>query len=238
MGEPDGLMEWRHEDELRERAALLMSAGYDVDAFNWLNRIPEVNRAPRDLVAMAAIWLKYSGDGAAASLLFGNSIAAESILQPATDFDWIDTHRTVYANDWSNAGNFAGRMYYALTEPAADEPLNISPAIIAGINKPFILQPEVSQQGSQLMVSALLGDFTPALPPNTITVSVVSLNRATTYASYTQPLDIPAGTIQRFTLPLDLMPDAPTEEPARVIITVSHDDRIVYQTVEMEIMLP
>ncbi|MCC6895087.1 MAG: hypothetical protein IT321_19860 [Anaerolineae bacterium] len=238
--EPDtwaNLMEWRHEDELRERAALLMNMGYDFDVFDWLNSIPELNRAPRDLVAMAAIRLKYNY-AAARSLPFGDSITAESILQPATDFDWIDTHRTVYANDWSNAGNFAGRMYYALTEPTPDEPLNISPAIIAGINKPFILQPEVSQQGSQVVVSALLGDFTPALPPNAITVRVISADRATTYASYTQPLDIPAGTIQRFTLPLDLPPDAPTGTPALVIITVAHDDRIVYQTVELETMLP
>lgn len=237
--EPDAwanLMEWRHEDELRERAALLMNKGYDDALFEWFNHIPELNRAPRDLVAMAAIRLKY--DYAAAWMDFVNDVSAESILRPATDFDWLDTHRTVYANDWSNAGNFAGRMYYALTEPTPDEPLNISPAIIAGINKPFILQPEVSQQGSQIMVSVLLGDFTPALPPNTIMVRVVSADRATTYASYTQPLDIPAGTIQRFTLPLDLPPDAPAGDYAWVIITVSHDGTLIYQTAEVATTLP
>lgn len=201
------------------RVALLMSAGrWDVAAA-WLDRLPEVILAPQDLVTRAAI-----------DLVNGKSDAARAVLKQSISNDWIEPHKFIYKNDWSNAGNSAARMYYTLTEPAADE---LSPNLIGESHSPFIIQPQVAVQANQLKASAIFGNFTPALPPKTISVQVVSVDHKTVYGQSSLEVDIPAGAMQNISLPVDLVSDIPSNTPAIVIIKLQYADTLVYQTVEI-----
>ncbi len=171
---------------------------------------------------------------AAIHLLNGSIDSARVTPEQAVDLDWIEPHKTIYANDWTDAGNSAARMYDALTKPAADE---TSPGLIAETGSIFIMQPQVTQQGRQLMVAATFADFTPALPPQTISVQVISLDRRTTYGQTVLRIDLAAGSLQHISIPVDLVRDIPPQTLALVVITLQYDDTLVYQTVEVQAVL-
>jgi tetratricopeptide (TPR) repeat protein len=218
------LMDWNHEPELRERVALLMSAGRWETAAAWLGRIPEVRRAPQDLVAEAAI-----------HLLAGNLEAARATLKPSISIDWIEPHLSIYENDWSDAGNSAARMYFALTEPAGDE---ISPTVISQTGSLFLMQAEAVAQDKTLITSATVGDYLPALSPNKVLVEVVSANGVTSYGQSTLDVTLQAGIVQRITIPVELTGTLPTQTKVSVRIQLMRGDDLIYQTVEFETTLP
>ncbi|MBI1282397.1 MAG: hypothetical protein GC179_30000 [Anaerolineaceae bacterium] len=217
------LMEWNHEADLRKRVALLMSVGRWGTAAAWLDRIPEVKLAPSDLDTRAALYL-----------LEGNREAARTILKQAISSDWVSTHRTIYENDWSDAGNSAARMYYALTEPEVDEiPLDL----ITKAGSPFVINLQVEQRGKALSLSAIVGNFTPTLPPQTLTVQVISQDRKTVYGEAHFGVDVPAGSLQNVTIPVELVADIPAQTPAVVVIQLQYSGDVVYQTTEIKTQL-
>jgi hypothetical protein len=121
-------------------------------------------------------------------------------------------------------------MYYMLTEPSADE---LSPSLITEAHSPFIIQPQITAQPNPLKASAIFGNFTPALPPKKVSVQVVSADHKSVYGQASLNVDIPAGSMQNISLPVDLASDIPANTPAIVIISLQYDDMLVYQTVEI-----
>ena len=220
------LMEWQHAEELRMRAALLMSANRLDVAAEWLSRIPQVDSVPRDWIGRAAIRLVQGDQDAIQSV--------RQMLQPSTDPDWILPQRTLHWDVWPRAGSAAAQFYHSLTAPAASI---LSPTLIAETGAVFAMQPEIEQQADQLQVTFIAGDFAPALPPRRVLVRVTSPDGNATYGETAVDIDIPPGNLQQVVIPVDLASSIASETPAQIVIEPQYSEAVIYQNLRVETVL-
>ena len=200
------LVLWDQPNAVRIRAALLMSAGHLDDADRWLAAIPTIEMSSRDLVTRAGI-----------RLLHGDLDAALALLQPATDPDWVQPRRDLHPDRWTDT-NPAADFYGTLSVGTADLPAGSL----------FAAQPQIEQDGDQLTMSALVGNFTPALSPRQIVVEVINPGSGAIVAETAIDIDIPLGTYQPVTAALDLPPDMPPLTPALVYIKPQYSPLVAY----------
>ncbi len=210
-------------DRLRLRAALMLSAGrFDV-ADRWLSRIPTIEVSPRDLAARAGL-----------ELVSGDLEAARALLRPATDPDWIRPRFNLHRDRWRETPNAAARLFASLSVADSE---SLSPRLLAETGRLFSMQPAIEQQGDQLRVSVVLGDFAPALPPRALALRVTTPDGAYLYGQAEFAYELAAGALGHVTIPVGLPPDLPAGTPALVVIEAQFSAEVAYDRLEVELVL-
>lgn len=205
-------------DAVRQQAALWMSAGRWEAAQTWLDRLPPMLVAPRDLVAQAA-----------AALAEGDVQAALNRLQPATDPAWLAAKAFWSPDRW--ADNRAAQMYERLRNPALDSE-SIPLLAIAESGSPFVMQPVVAQDeaAGTLTVTATYGDFQPqrGYPVRFWRIQVVKASSNEMLASVDAPAELEENVLVRVPVTLPLPDHVEPLTPALVIITPAHNNAVTY----------
>jgi hypothetical protein len=252
-------------DAQRRRAALMMLAGRWTTAENWLAGIPEVRRAPQDVVAAAAL-----------ALAQGQVEAALAILEPATDPDWVAAKLRLHPDRWSD--NLAAQSYYllqgerarrdgrlndaeaayrqaiawgadeagkAFLEGAADNtavPQPVSLLAMADARALYVMQPEVRYGADEtgLTVIATFGSPQPRLayPVRSWLAQVISPDGQTVYAEVEVPASFVDGAMNRAPLDLRLdLADVPPLTPALAYLQARYDAAITSAPVTADVVL-
>ncbi len=252
-------------DAQRRRAALLMFAGRWMTAETWLEGIPEVRRAPQDVVALAAL-----------ALAQGQVERALSILEPAADPDWLAAKLRLHLDRWSD--NLAAQSYYLLqgelarrdgrltdaeaayrqavtwgadeagnaflagAADAADAPQPVSLLAMADARALYVMQPEVRYGADEtsLTVIASYGSPQPRLayPVRSWLAQVISPDGQTVYGGVEVQASFVDGLPVRapITLTLDLA-GVPPLTPALVYLQARHDAAITSAPVTADVVL-
>ena len=222
----DQLAEWNFPVDIRQRAALLMSAKRWDTAEAWMARIVPIEIKPSDLVTRAAL-----------RLMQGDVTGALALLQPATDADWLTMRRYQHPDRWTAADNMAAQLYDRLRSSQATQTDATSLMTLTQPGAGLVMQPSLKQVDHALTVTATFGSFVPAYVPTTWRALVVSPDASIQYGK----VDVPAGTVadalMRAALTVDLPADLPPLIPARVIVQSLYSDALVYDSVSVNTVL-
>ncbi|MBZ0297656.1 MAG: hypothetical protein K8L99_34180 [Anaerolineae bacterium] len=219
------LAEFDQYRQVRERAALMLSAGQYDAAAAMIQRLPAVEISPDDLALLAEI-----------DLVQSQRDAALVALSPATDPDWYAPNAQIHPDRWEI--NNAAQLYTLLTDQATPSDNHVSPTVIADSGQLFVLQPSITQDGSRLTVTATLNNPYPGFYlVQTWRVQVTNLDASQHYAEAQADVNFDAPLLTRANLTLNLPADLPALTPALVFIEPRHNDAVTYPTWTLPLVL-
>lgn len=210
------LAEFDQHRQVRERAALMLSTGHNEAAMSMIKRLPAVEISPEDMVLLAEI-----------ELAQGDTEAAITTLQPATDPGWYAPNAQIHPDRWEV--NSAAQLDNLLTSSKQLPEDHVSPVAITESGQLFAMQPAVTQEDSRLTVTATFNNPYPVSYPVQIWwVQVTNSDTSQHYATAEIEAAFAEPLLTRASITLDLPDDLPEFTSALIFIEPLYNDAVTY----------
>jgi hypothetical protein len=207
-------------EQVRRRAGLLMNAAQWAGAAAELNALPAALLAPQDMMSLAAL-----------RLVQRDRAGAITVLQQASDPDWVAAQTVLHRDRWETnpAAQWAAQLQQEQSAPPPSSLWNV-----ADSGRLYALLPDIDRNTDErtLNVSAWFGGpkpFADPYPFQTWRFQVIDPTTGQTYALEDVPAESSADTLVQANVTLQLPADLPELTTGHLVITPRYDSRIFAQ---------